>query len=130
VIRTGSPSTAEYPRNIGAEPVLYGDGLVHQVRDLAAGRVTAALDLHGTDTVAVVRGPDVADRRIGTIAAVVDGVPAADGANAAPGALETNAHLVQGTAQITGDARCEEGPTVSQAIPPPGAALKSAAASA
>lgn len=94
VIGTGSPSSAEHLRSLGAEPVAYGEGLTGRVRDLAAGPVTAALDLHGTDTVHVARELGVADERICTIAAVVDGVRAANGANAAPGALENIARLV------------------------------------
>lgn len=37
VIGTGSPSTAEYLRSLGAEPVAYGDGLTARVRDLEEG---------------------------------------------------------------------------------------------
>ena len=94
VIGTGSPSSAEYLRSLGAEPVAYGDGLTDRVRDLEAGPITAALDLHGTDAVHVARDLGVPDSRICTIAAVVDGVPAANGANAAPDALENTARLV------------------------------------
>lgn len=94
VIGTGSPSSAQHLRSLGAEPVAYGEGLIGRVRDLGAGPVTAALDLHGTDTVHVARELGVADGRICTIAAVVDGVQAANGANAAPGALENIARLV------------------------------------
>ena len=94
VLGTGSPSTAEHLRSLGAEPVAYGDGLVGRIRDLDAGPVTAALDLHGTDTVQVARELGVPDGRICTIAAVVDGVPAANGASAAPDALENIARLV------------------------------------
>jgi NADPH:quinone reductase-like Zn-dependent oxidoreductase len=94
VIGTGSPSSAEFLRSLGAEPVAYGDGLAGRVRELVAGRVTAALDLHGTDTVRVARELGVPDGRICTIAAVVDGVKAANGANAGPEALEKIAGLV------------------------------------
>ncbi|MFF6853665.1 NADP-dependent oxidoreductase [Streptomyces antimycoticus] len=94
VIGTGSPSSAEYLRSLGAEPVAYGEGLADRVRDLGAGTVTAALDLHGTDTVHVARELEVPDDRICTIAGQVDGVPAANGANAAPDALENIARLV------------------------------------
>ncbi|SUA44707.1 Mycocerosic acid synthase [Nocardia africana] len=93
VIGTGSPSSAEYLRSLGVEPVAYGDGLIGRVRALDAGPVTAALDLHGTDTVHVARELGVPDGRICTIAAVVEGVPAANGANAAPDALDTIARL-------------------------------------
>lgn len=94
VIGTGSPSTAEYLRGIGAEPVAYGAGLVGRVRELAAGPVTAALDLHGTDTVDAARELGVPDGRICTIAAAIDGVRTANGANAAPDALDNIASLV------------------------------------
>ncbi|NUQ96067.1 MAG: NADP-dependent oxidoreductase [Streptomyces sp.] len=94
VIGTGSPSSAEYLRSLGAEPVAYGEGLTARVRDLGASPVTAALDLHGTDTVHVARELGVPDGRICTIAGQVDGVPAANGANAAPDALENIARLV------------------------------------
>ncbi|MFE7030899.1 NADP-dependent oxidoreductase [Streptomyces sp. NPDC057621] len=94
VIGTGSPSSAQYLRGLGAEPVAYGEGLTDRVRDLAAGTVTAALDLHGTDTVHVARKLGVPDGLICTIAGQVDGVPAANGANAAPDALADIARLV------------------------------------
>ncbi|GAA2597162.1 MULTISPECIES: NADP-dependent oxidoreductase [Streptomyces] len=95
VIGTGSPSSAQYLRSLGAEPVAYGEGLAGRVRDLGAGTVTAALDLHGTDTVHVARELEVPDDRICTIAGQVHGIPAASGANAAPGALESIARLVE-----------------------------------
>jgi NADPH:quinone reductase-like Zn-dependent oxidoreductase len=93
VIGTGSASSAEYLRTLGAEPVAYGDGLSERVRALGA-RVTAALDLHATDTVDAARGLGVPDDRIVTIAARVEGVAAANGANAGPEALEEIARLV------------------------------------
>ena len=55
VIGTGSPSSAEHLRSLGAEPVAYGEGLIGRIRDLDAGPVTAALDLYGTDTVHTAR---------------------------------------------------------------------------
>ncbi|MYT71874.1 MULTISPECIES: NADP-dependent oxidoreductase [unclassified Streptomyces] len=94
VIGTGSPSSAEYLRSLGAEPVAYGEGLADRVRALGVGAVTAALDLHGTDTVQVARVLGVPDGRICTIAGQVDGVHAANGANAGPEALENIARLV------------------------------------
>ena len=94
VIGTGSPSSADYLRGLGAEPVAYGDGLADRVRALPGGPVTAALDLHGTDTVHVARALGVSDRRICTIAGVVDGVAAANGANAGPEALREIARKV------------------------------------
>jgi NADPH:quinone reductase-like Zn-dependent oxidoreductase len=94
VIGTGSPSSAEHLRSLGAEPVAHGEGLTGRIRDLDAGPVTAALDLHGTDTVHVARELGIPDDRICTIAAAVDGVRAANGANAAPDALDDIARLV------------------------------------
>ncbi|MDQ7808542.1 NADP-dependent oxidoreductase [Amycolatopsis sp. A133] len=94
VIGTGSATSAGYLRDLGAEPVGYGDGLADRVRALAPGGVTAAIDLHGVETVHVARELGVPDSRICTIAAQVDGVAAANGANAASGALEEIARLV------------------------------------
>lgn len=94
VIGTGSAASAGHLRALGAEPVAYGDGLADRVRALAPGGVTAAVDLHGVDTVHVARELGVPDSRICTVAAQVDGVTAANGANAAPGALEEIARLV------------------------------------
>jgi NADPH:quinone reductase-like Zn-dependent oxidoreductase len=93
IIGTGSPSTAEYLTGLGAEPVAYGEGLIDRIRDLG-GTVTAALDLHGTDTVDIARELGVPDDRIATIAAAVPGVTAANGANAGAEALLDIARLV------------------------------------
>ncbi|MBD0739794.1 NADP-dependent oxidoreductase [Streptomyces sp. CBMA29] len=94
VIGTGSAASADYLRDLGAEPVVYGDGLADRVRSLAPGGVTAAVDLHGVETVHAARELGVPDGRICAIAVQVDGVPAANGASAAPGALEEIARLV------------------------------------
>ncbi len=94
VIGTGSPTSADHLRTLGAEPVAYGDGLAERVRALAPGGVTAAIDLHGVETVHAARELGVPDSRICTIAAQIDGVAAANAANAAPGALEEIARLV------------------------------------
>jgi NADPH:quinone reductase-like Zn-dependent oxidoreductase len=94
VIGTGSATSSDFLRGLGAEPVAYGDGLVDRVRALGGDRVTAAIDLYGTETVHAARELGVPDERICTIAAQVDGVTAANGANAAPGALEEVARLV------------------------------------
>jgi len=101
VLGTGSPSSADHLRSLGAEPVAYGDGLTDRVRELAPDGVTAALDLHGTDTVVVARELGVPDRRICTVAAVVEGVRAANGANAAPDAPVIIAdHVVAGRLRV------------------------------
>jgi NADPH:quinone reductase-like Zn-dependent oxidoreductase len=94
VIGTGSATSADALRALGAEPVAYGDGLAGRVRALAPGRVTAAIDLYGTGTAQAARELGVPDERITTIAAQVDGITAANGANAAPGAIEEIARLV------------------------------------
>ncbi|MBB5868427.1 NADPH:quinone reductase-like Zn-dependent oxidoreductase [Allocatelliglobosispora scoriae] len=94
VIGTGSATSADALRALGAEPVVYGDGLADRLRALAPGGITAAIDLFGTDTVRVARELGVPDERITTIAAQVDGITPANGANAAPGAIEEIAHLV------------------------------------
>jgi len=90
VIGTGSPKSADALRALGAEPVAYGDGLVDR---LPAG-VTAAVDLYGTETALAARELGVPDKRITTIAAQIDGITPANGANAAPGAIEEIARLV------------------------------------
>lgn len=94
VIGTGSATSAEFLRDLGAEPVAYGDGLAERVRALAPDGITAAVDLYGTETVHAARELGVPDGRICTIAAQVEGVSAANGANAAPDALDEIAHLV------------------------------------
>ncbi len=68
--------------------------MVERVRTLAPTGVTAAIDLYGTETVQAARELGVPDERITTIAAQVDGVIPANGANAAPGAIEQIAGLV------------------------------------
>ncbi|MEV4343169.1 NADP-dependent oxidoreductase [Actinoplanes sp. NPDC049596] len=92
VIGTGSAASADALRALGAEPVTYGDGLADRVQ--ALGGVTAAVDLHGTETAQAARKLGVPDERITTIAARIDGITPANGADAAPGALEEIARLV------------------------------------
>ncbi|WIV57279.1 NADP-dependent oxidoreductase [Amycolatopsis nalaikhensis] len=94
VIGTGSASSAGALRALGAEPVAYGDGLVDRVRALAPGGVTAALDLHGTDTVRAARALGVPDERITLIAGLMDGITSANGANATRGEVAEIAGLV------------------------------------
>ena len=94
VIGTGSATSFDFLRGLGAEPVVYGDGLADRVRALAPDGVTAALDLHGVETAHAGRELGVPDGRICTIAAQVDGVSAATGANATPSDLEEIARLV------------------------------------
>jgi NADPH:quinone reductase-like Zn-dependent oxidoreductase len=94
VIGTGSATSADALRALGAEPVTYGDGLVDRVRELAPAGVTAAMDLHGTDTVRAARELGVPDQRITTIAAQIDGITPTNGANAPQGAIDEIAGLV------------------------------------
>ena len=94
VIGTGSAASADALRALGAEPVAYGDGLADRLRALAPAGVTAAIDLYGTETARAARELSVPDERITTIAAQVDGITPANGANAAPGAIEEIARLV------------------------------------
>jgi len=93
VIGTGSATSADALRALGAEPVTYGDGLPDRLRALAPGGITAAIDLFGTDTVQTARELGVPDGRITTIAAQVDGITSANGANAVPGAVDEIARL-------------------------------------
>jgi NADPH:quinone reductase-like Zn-dependent oxidoreductase len=53
VIGTASVANHDYLRELGAEPVEYGDGLVDRVRRIAPGGVSAALDLVGGDALEV-----------------------------------------------------------------------------
>ncbi len=94
VIGTGAATSADALRALGAEPVAYGAGLVDRLRALAPAGVTAAIDLYGTETALAARELGVPDERITTIAARVDGITPANGANAAPGAIEEIARLV------------------------------------
>ncbi|WP_306205026.1 NADP-dependent oxidoreductase [Actinoplanes sp. RD1] len=94
VLGTGSAASAAALRALGAEPVTYGDGLAGRVRALAPGGVTAAMDLHGTETAQAARELGVPDGRITTIATQIAGITPANGANAAPGALEEIARLI------------------------------------
>jgi NADPH:quinone reductase-like Zn-dependent oxidoreductase len=89
VIGTASEAGHAHLRQLGAEPVAYGDGLLDRLRALAPGGVDAAIDTVGTDEAVDVSVVLVADRdRIATIAAssrgfelglrVLGGAPGAD----------------------------------------------------
>jgi NADPH:quinone reductase-like Zn-dependent oxidoreductase len=93
VIGTGSTTSSDYLRSLGAEPVTYGDRLADRVRELVPGGVTAAIDLHGSDTAHTARELGVPDERITTIAAQIAGITPANGADAAH-AVEEIASLV------------------------------------
>src|SRR5690606_14165194 len=94
VIGTGSAASADFLRELGADPVTYGDGLVDRVRALAPDGVTAAMDLHGTETVHAARELGLLDCRISTIATRIDGITAAHGASTTAAALEDLARRV------------------------------------
>lgn len=51
VIGTASEGTFPFLRELGVEPVAYGEGLTGRVRALAPDGITAAVDLFGTETV-------------------------------------------------------------------------------
>jgi NADPH2:quinone reductase len=92
VIGTASEEAHAELRRLGAEPVLYGEGLVERVRDLAPEGVDAAIDSVGTDEAIDTSLELVTDRsRIATLAAaqrglalglrVLGGAPGADPGN-------------------------------------------------
>ena len=69
VIATASESRHPYLRELGAEPLTYGDGLLERIRALAPDGVDAAIDTVGTDEALDTSVALVADRdRIVTIA--------------------------------------------------------------
>lgn len=100
VIGTGSLTSSDYLRSLGAEPVTYGGELVPQVRALAPDGVTAAIDLYGADTVHAARALGVPDKRITTIAGQVDGIRSANGADAAHAIDDVAALVAAGKVQV------------------------------
>ena len=94
VIGTGSATSADALRALGADPVTYGEGLVDRLRAMTPTGLTAAIDLHGTETAHAARALGVPDARITTIAAQIDGITPSNGANAAPDALDEIARLI------------------------------------
>lgn len=62
VIGTASEGNHAYLRSLGAEPTVYGDGLVERVRELAPGGVDLALDTAGKgalpDLIEITGSPD------------------------------------------------------------------------
>jgi NADPH:quinone reductase-like Zn-dependent oxidoreductase len=77
VIGTARPERHELLRELGVEPVAYGEGLEERVRALAPGGVDAAIDAVGTDEAIDVSLALVPDRaRIATIAAFERGAEA------------------------------------------------------
>jgi NADPH:quinone reductase-like Zn-dependent oxidoreductase len=61
VIASSSEANSDYLREIGAIPVLYGEGVAGRVRDAAGGRVDAVFDVAGKspvrELVSLVSGP-------------------------------------------------------------------------
>ena len=96
VIATASESSFDHLRALGAEPVVYGDGLVARVRELAPAGITAATDLHGTEVAYAALELGVPIDRISTIAAHDPKLhaKAVGGKDAAPDALDRIAALV------------------------------------
>lgn len=85
VIGTASPGTFDFLRELGAEPVEYGEGLADRVRALAPEGITAAADLFGTETAEAALALGVPPERISTVAAGPNppgGVRATGGAEA------------------------------------------------
>jgi NADPH:quinone reductase len=69
VIASAHPRNHDLLRELGVEPVAYGEGLLERVRSLAPDGVDVALDMVGTDEAMDVSLALVADRsRIATIA--------------------------------------------------------------
>lgn len=96
VIATASPENHDFLRGLGAIPTTYGEGLADRVRALAPV-VTAAIDLHGTETAEAALALGVAPDRIATIAAGPNppgGAVPTGGGSARPGALEAIAQLL------------------------------------
>jgi len=69
VIGTASPANHDHLRELGAEPVAYGDGLVERVRSLAPQGVDVVLDYGSDDLVATTRALLAPG---GTVASIVD----------------------------------------------------------
>ncbi|MFR9801801.1 NADP-dependent oxidoreductase [Pseudonocardia sp. RS010] len=90
VIGTASPGTFDFLERLGALPAAYGTGLADRVRVLAPDGITAATDLHGTETAETALALGVPPGRISTIAADrhVPGVHATGAFAAEPAALE------------------------------------------
>ncbi|MEU3751226.1 NADP-dependent oxidoreductase [Streptomyces olivoreticuli] len=68
VIGTASERNHDYLRGLGAEPVVYGEGLADRVRALAPSGVDAVLDLAGGDALTVSPGLLTEGGRLASIA--------------------------------------------------------------
>lgn len=97
VIGTASTGTFAFLRQLGAEPVAYGTGLVESVRAQVPDGLSAAIDLNGTETAEAALALGVDPNRISTIAAGPNppgGVWATGGFQATPADLEAVAAAV------------------------------------
>ncbi|CAA9217560.1 MAG: hypothetical protein AVDCRST_MAG83-355 [uncultured Arthrobacter sp.] len=97
VIGTASPTTFDFLRELGVEPVAYGPGLADRVRSLAPRGVDAAVSLVGTETIDAALALGVTPERISSIDAgphPPGGARATVGTEAAPGAIERIAQAV------------------------------------
>lgn len=91
VIGTASEGTFEFLRNLGAEPTTYGAGLAERVREMAPEGISAATDLHGTESAEAALALGTAPERISMIAAgptSLDGVHTTGGFDGRPADLE------------------------------------------
>ncbi|MFE5705119.1 NADP-dependent oxidoreductase [Rhodococcus koreensis] len=102
VVGTAGAANQDYVRNLGATPVVYGDGLEERVLEVAPQGIDAALDTVGTDEAVDVSLALVKDKtRIVTIAAFgraqVDGFASVGGGNpaSAEARLKARAELVE-----------------------------------
>ncbi|WP_141583814.1 NADP-dependent oxidoreductase [Actinomadura sp. WMMA1423] len=68
VIGTAGPGNQEYLRSLGAEPVVYGEGLVERVRALAPDGVDLALDVAGSGVLPELIGLAGGAERVVTVA--------------------------------------------------------------
>ncbi|MFE1894766.1 NADP-dependent oxidoreductase [Streptomyces yangpuensis] len=68
VIGTAGAHNHDYLRSLGAEPVLYGEGLADRVRELAPGGVDAALDFYGDGVVETLQSLVARRERVVSIA--------------------------------------------------------------
>jgi NADPH:quinone reductase-like Zn-dependent oxidoreductase len=96
VIGTGSEANHEFLRSLGAEPVVYGDGLLDRVRALAPEGVDAAIDAVGTPealevSLALVELPTRFTTIVATPAAFAAGVQVLGGAPGADPGTEIRA---------------------------------------
>lgn len=99
VIGTASESTFDFLRELGAEPVAYGEGLPERVRAIVPEGITAAASLVGTETIDAALELGVAPERISAIAAGPNppgSARATGGVEASPGAVERIAVAVAG----------------------------------